>query len=41
MLLHTTGWSPDILDAQPQKRIEDYLLFIEVKNALDTFGDRP
>jgi hypothetical protein len=39
MLLYATGWSPEVLDGQPDSRIENYLLFVGVKNVIDNGGE--
>ena len=37
-VLHETGWSPDVLDAQPAGRVRAYLLYKNVRTVLEQGG---
>lgn len=37
--LYETGWSPEVLDAQPVGRVRAYLLYRQVRNVIENGGE--
>ena len=38
-VLYETGWSPEVLDAQPMNRVRAYLLYRQVRNVRENGGE--